>query len=131
MRTQTENTYFTARYGALAQQMRALYQQMEKTTANCKYYKHYQFMDGRIVSLKNTLLNTKDLTTLTEQTLFSTKYMKFRGRADDSQAGPSLEETMHGLDRALEQLLAMESAVEQEKWLTMRGMYAACSSDAT
>lgn len=110
-----QNIYFTARYGKLAEQMRDLYEQMEKITANCKYYKHYQFMDGEVVSLKNTLLNTKDLSTLTEENLFPTKHMKFRGRADDPQAGPSMVETMDGLYLALEQLLAMEADVEQDK----------------
>ena len=111
------NTYFTARYGKLAKQMRALYEQMEEVTANCKYYKHYQFMNGKIVSLKNTLNNVEDVTTLTEETLFPTKHMQFRGRADDPQAGPSMEETMLGLKEALAQLLAMEGDVEQEKLL--------------
>ncbi len=111
------NTYFTARYGKLAQKMRQLYAQMEATTANCKYYKHYQFMDGRIVSLKNTLNNVEDIMTLTEETLFPTKHMKFRGRAEDPQAGPSMEETMLGLKQALEQLLAMENEVEKAKLL--------------
>ena len=111
------NTYFTARYGSLAGQMRALYEQMEKVTANCKYYKHYQYMNGRNVSLKNILNNTPDVLSLTEDKLFPTKHMQFRGRADDPQAGPSMEETMHGLDRALEQLLAMEKDVEPEKML--------------
>ena len=111
------NTYFTARYGSLAGQMRALYEQMEQVTANCKYFKHYQYMDtrGRTVSLKNILNNTPDITTLTEEALFPTKHMQFRGRAEDPQAGPSMEETMHGLNGALEQLLALESAVEPEK----------------
>lgn len=111
------NTYFTARYGSLAPQMRALYEQMEKVTANCKYYKHYQYMNGRNVSLKNILNNTPDVLSLTEDKLFPTKHMQFRGRADDPQAGPSMEETMHGLDQALEQLLAMEKDVEPEKML--------------
>ena len=111
------NIYFTARYGALASQMRALYEQMEKVTANCKYFKHYQYMDGRIVSLKNTLNNAPDISALTEEDLFPTKHMQFRGRADDPQAGPSMEETMLGLNHALEQLLAMESAVEKDKML--------------
>ena len=111
------NTYFTARYGKLAPKMRALYEQMEEITANCKYYKHYQFMNGKIVSLKNTLNNVDDIMTLTEETLFPTKHMQFRGRADDPQAGPSMEETMLGLDQALKQLLAMEKDVEPEKML--------------
>ena len=109
------NTYFTVRYGKLAPKMRALYEQMEKITANCKYYKHYQFMDGSVVSLRNTLVFTEDLATLTEETLFPTKHMQFRGRADDLQAGPSMIETLEGLDWALEQLLAMESEVEKDK----------------
>ena len=109
------NTYFTVRYGGLAEQMRALYERMEKITANCKYFKHYQFMNDRIVSLRNTFLFTEDFSTLTEETLFPTKHMKFRGRAEDPQAGPSAEETLEGLDWALEQLLAMESAVEKDK----------------
>ncbi|MBQ3529321.1 MAG: DUF4838 domain-containing protein [Oscillospiraceae bacterium] len=111
------NTYFTARYGKLAGQMRDLYEQMEKVTANCKYYKHYQYMNGKIVSLKNTLNNVDDVMTLTEETLFPTKHMQFRGRADDPQAGPSMEETMLGLGQALEQLLAMEKDVEPDKML--------------
>jgi hypothetical protein len=111
------NTYFTARYGKLAPKMRALYEQMEKITANCKYYKHYQFMNGKIVSLKNTLLNEEDVMSLTEQTLFPTKHMQFRGRAADPQAGPSMEETMLGLGQALEQLLGMEKDVEPDKML--------------
>ena len=110
------NTYFTVRYGSLAKKMRALYEQMERITANCKYFKHYQFMDGRIKSLKNTLLNTEDLSTLTEDDLFPTRHMQFRNRIDDPQAGPSMVETLEGLDWALEQLLAMEKDVEQDKF---------------
>ncbi|MBQ3529320.1 MAG: DUF4838 domain-containing protein, partial [Oscillospiraceae bacterium] len=112
-----QNTYFTVRYGKLAKQMRQMYEQVESITANCKYFKHYQFMDGRIASLKNTLLNTEDLSTLTEETLFPTKHMKFRGRIDDPQAGPSMVETMEGLYRALEQLLTLKDAVEPDKMI--------------
>jgi hypothetical protein len=72
-------------------------------------------MNGKVVSLKNTLLNTEDLSTLTEETLFPTKHMQFRGRADDPQAGPSMVETMEGLYQMLDQLLALEADVEEDK----------------
>ncbi len=109
------STYFTARYGKLDRQMRALYAQLEKITANCKYFKHYQFMNGKIASLKNTLINAEDLSALTEKDLFPTIHMQFRGRVEDPQAGPSMEETLQGLEQALTQLLALESAVEESK----------------
>lgn len=100
--------YFTARYGPLSSAMRALYGQMEKTTANCKYYKHYQFVNGRIWSLRRALESEQ---TYTAENLFPLKHMQLRGRADDPQAGPSLEETLIGLEKAL---AALEGFMTQD-----------------
>lgn len=91
------HTYFDARYGENAEKMRRLYEQMEAATANCKYYKHYQFVDGKIIRLFGQL---NDTAPQTEESLFPLKHMKLRKRADDPQAGPSLKETLEGLEEA-------------------------------
>lgn len=95
------NTYFTARYSSLAPQMRALYEKLEAATANCKYYKHYQFVNGKIMRLFGQLNSGEPQT---EESLFPLVHMKLRARADDPQAGPSLEETLSCLEEAREQL---------------------------
>ena len=92
-------SYFASRYGTAAAQMRTLYERMEKVTANCKFYKHYQFVDGKIRSLFAEL--RKELP-LTAESLFPAKHMKLDTRADDPQAGPSLQETLEGLEACYE-----------------------------
>ena len=93
-------SYFSARYGDLAEDMRKLYEFMEATTLNCKYYKHYQFVNGTIVRFTRQLSQTLPLT---EDQLFVSKHMRLHGRTDDPQAGPSLQETLNGLEEAMAQ----------------------------
>lgn len=87
--------YFSGRYGTLAPRMQALYAQLEQATANCKYYKHYQFVNGKITRLFTQLSTDKPQT---EDSLFPLVHMKLRSRADNPQAGPSLLETLEGLE---------------------------------
>ncbi len=105
------STYFSARYGDLANEMRALYEFMEETTANCKYYKHYQFVDGKIVRFSQKL--SQELP-LTEDQLFLSKHMRLQSRADDPQAGPSLQETLSGLEQALEKLQSLSVSAQNQ-----------------
>lgn len=79
--------YFTSKYGACADKMAALYEELESACTNCKLIKHYQYLGGRTRSLV-TELNKKQFT------IFDYNHMKFDGRADDYQAGPSLTETV-------------------------------------
>ena len=90
-------TYLEARYGKNAEEMGKLYAQLEAATANCKYYKHYQFVDGKITRLFEQLNNDAPQT---EESLFPLKHMKLRTRAEDPQAGPSLKETLESLQKA-------------------------------
>ena len=96
--------YFNARYGRYNEAMADLYARLEKATANCKYYKHYQFVDGKIIRLFGQLSSDEPQT---EETLFPLKHMRLRTRADDPQAGPSLQETLEGMVKVLEQLEAL------------------------
>lgn len=96
--------YFTARYGEYAERMKDLYARLEKATANCKYYKHYQFVDGKIIRLFGQLSSEEPQT---EESLFPLKHMRLRSRADDPQAGPSLLETLEGMAGVLERLEAL------------------------
>jgi len=90
-----KETYFEARYGRkLAGKMRELYERLETVTANCKFYKHYQYFKGKRASLFQHLESSGEIT---EETLFPTAHMKLDHRADDAQAGPSLKETLDGL----------------------------------
>lgn len=80
--------YYISKYGEYADKMRQIYEELECTCANCKLIKHYQYLDGKNRSLA-TELNKKKVT------IFSYNHMKFEGRADDYQAGPSLTETVN------------------------------------
>jgi len=91
------NGYFSARYGAQAEEMRQLYDTLEQVTANCKYYKHYQFVNGKIQSLFRKLAAGN---ASTEEELFPLEHMRLHTRADSVQAGPSLQETLEGLEKA-------------------------------
>ena len=84
--------YYISKYGEYADKMRQIYEELERTCANCKLIKHYQYLDGKNRSLA-TELNNKNVT------IFNYNHMKFEGRADDYQAGPSLTETVDGFER--------------------------------
>ena len=96
--------YFAARYGCLGTQMEKIYSHLESATANCKYYKHYQFVDGKITRLFEQLNSEEPQT---EESLFPLKHMQLRSRAADPQAGPSLKETLEGLEETQRQLEAL------------------------
>ena len=96
--------YFKARYKSLAGKMKELYLFVEKATANCKAYKHYQLYNGERVSLYLGL--AVDGVTDAE-TLFPSTHMKLDYRADTPEAGPSLKETLEGLIKAKEILTEM------------------------
>lgn len=97
-------TYFAARYGEYAQYMRAVYDHVEAAAANCKYYKHYQFVNGKITRLFGQLSSEEPQT---EDSLFPLKHMQLRKRLEDPQTGPSLRETLDGLKAALAELEAL------------------------
>lgn len=83
-----KHEYFISKYGEYADKMRQIYDELESACANCKLIKHYQFIDNRYVRLDMELNNNKEVT------VFNYNHMKFDGRADDYQAGPSLTETV-------------------------------------
>lgn len=103
--------YFRARYANLAQEMKALYEKIEKTTSNCKFYKHYQYLNGKRASLFMRLSADEKLTA---ENLFPTHHMKLDYRANDAQAGPSLKETLMGLCEAREKLSKIALSTKDE-----------------
>jgi len=78
--------YFNVRYGEYSEQMKAVYQELEDAGSNCKYIKHYQWLDGKTRSLCRSL-NKEDTV------FFPLKHCNLDYREDDVQAGPSLLET--------------------------------------
>lgn len=80
--------YFISKYGEYADKMRQIYDELESACANCKLIKHYQYLEDRIGRLDMELNNNKEVT------VFNYNHLKFEGRADDYQAGPSLTETV-------------------------------------
>lgn len=92
--------YFTARYGASADRVRAVYEDIERFAAGCKYWKHYRFApDGTKPSLRKRLngdgpFTAENLFVLGEERL----------HADPAKPGTSLEEAMQGYVRAAEAL---------------------------
>lgn len=103
------DTYLNARYSSLASSMKGLYTELERVTGNCKYYKHYQLADDHRHSLSSALAADGERS---HSTLFPLAHMQLDSRADDPQAGPSLRETLEGLEEALTQLrkLAMKTS---------------------
>ena len=95
--------YFTARYGNQADAMRGIYRMIETAGANCKYYKHYQYSQGKRQALFTKLASSKPLS---EQEAFPLNHMSLHKRTDHPEAGPSLEETLAGLTDALASLEA-------------------------
>lgn len=83
-----KHAYYISKYGEYADYMRALYEELERICANCKRIKHYQYITDRIRGLTTELAAKKKI-------LFDYNHMKFEGRADDYQAGPSLSETVN------------------------------------
>jgi len=101
--------YFRARYGSgLAEQMEAIYNKLELAAGNCKYYKHYQYVNGRTMGLFKHLITNE--TAITEEMLFTSAHMKLDSRADDPQAGPSLKETLDGFKEVAAMLGSVTSS---------------------
>lgn len=97
--------YFSARYGEKADGMRSLYERLEKASANCKYFKHYQFYDDGVTPGRIALRDPINAgVPCTEEALFPLRHMKLRGRADDPQAGISLEEMADAYTALLREL---------------------------
>ena len=79
--------YFTAKYGEYAAKMKEIYLELEEAGKNCKYIKHYQWVEdhGKTRALSRCL-NEGD------PYFFPLKHVKMDYREDDYQAGPSLKE---------------------------------------
>ncbi len=88
--------YYTTRYGAYSDKMRSIYEKLERVCANCKRIKHYQYVYNVRRELTNELKNKST-------NIFDFNHMKFDGRADDYQAGPSLTETVNGFESCFDE----------------------------
>ncbi|MBR4058478.1 MAG: DUF4838 domain-containing protein [Lachnospiraceae bacterium] len=91
-----KHRYFSARYGEYASKMQSLYEELERICANCKRIKHYQYINDRIRGLATELKNN-------QKELFDYNHMKFEGRAEDYQAGPSLTETVTEFEKCFKE----------------------------
>lgn len=91
--------YFTSKYGEYAPKMAAIYDELESACANCKLIKHYQYLGGQIRSLTKDLANKKI-------TIYDYHHMKFDGRSDDYQAGPSMTESVQRFEAAFQDFCA-------------------------
>ena len=87
-----KHEYYTSRYGVHADKMRSIYEELERVCANCKRIKHYQYVYDVRRELTVELANNS-------QNIFDFNHIKFDGRADDYQAGPSFTETVNGFEK--------------------------------
>lgn len=105
--------YHTSKYGAYADKMSAIYRELESACANCKLIKHYQYLGGKIRSL------VKDLPT-NHFSIYDYHHMKFDGRSDDYQAGPSMTETVERFEKCFQEFCAFiqdkDPAIFQEDY---------------
>jgi len=100
--------YFDMRYGPLADEMTRVYTELEAASANCKYLKHYQVVNGKITSLMGLLQKDTDA-------LFPLRHMRYDGQTGSPEEGPSLVNTLTLFEqnaRALDAVLLLREACE-------------------
>lgn len=88
--------YYISKYGQYADKMREIYEELESACVNCKLIKHYQHLEGGNRSLVSEL-------TVKNLTVFNYHHMKFEGRSENEQAGPSLTETATRFEKCFEE----------------------------
>ena len=78
--------YYKARYGKHWEYMKNLYKALEKTTANCKYWKHYQYIHKKRRSLAIDV-NERN------RYLMDCEHIQLAGRSNSPESGISFNET--------------------------------------
>jgi len=90
--------YFTSRYGIFKDEMRELYNELEMVTANCKYWKHYQFINGKKRSLSLDISRERD-------DIMNCNHIHLLDRADSREGGLSFAEVKEEYEKIYERFM--------------------------